>query len=346
MILNEEQVLKVFKALNFTKIEHTIMLHIFRNYTCKSQELNLREIAIKTDYTREGIRQILARAITKIINNPVSEELFGKDINPQIAKRKREIIECINNEAYSKKFPDIYSFFAPFYTKEEVQSILEQLTQKQNRILEDVEYWHKTKFPPQGYQLDMRESFFKIVEYIFEKLIESYGVRLINQEETNKKPYDPELNVIASKALRRTIPASLPIIKKCPNFASQKEFNYTDSTSGLFDCPELEQYPRWLIVNALKKINKKGLSILHKAYGSNFRWPTPHKVRGITLTNEDSREISIIKNTIINIIKRAIKNNKQTSILKLKYNEYIDLIDNNALIIEPAKVKRKRYIRI
>lgn len=323
-ILNDRaKVIEILKECTLTDSQIHIILLALYNFYPNITKINLSEIARTVGTSREAVRQLFDSAIKKILESKSSEYFFGSDKNPQLARRKRKIAIYILNTPYTSEFPDFYSFFKPFYTELEVKTVEQKLDKKFKILISDLNNLSMTRDSYQ-YKYPKKEFFFRIIEKVFEFLINEYGWR--NLEGYNEQIPNNAINPNLSNC-------NPPEDSDKKNISSKYICQQEDKTNsgykckGIYTSAETRGYLRWQIDDILKEMNKEEIIMLHKAYGPYFICPTSANSRDIKMTSHDYLAVMRIKNKIRTSLRRWQRRTQPQSSFSLEYDDYINIVE-------------------
>lgn len=265
-------------------------------------DFKLSSIASELKISREFARQVFDVAIKKVLNSRYSLYFFGSDTNLQLAIRKRNIAIGIFYAPYSDLYINFYSFFSPFYTALEVDNIIAGLSRDVKNELSgfnDIGTSRNSRL----FNLHSRKLFFRIIESVFDQLIDKYGWR-------NIEDYNEQFNILGD------VDNSFSVNKvglQC---------------IGVYDCVETSGYLRWQIDEILRELTDEEIALLHKVYGPYFDCPTSACSRNIVLDYNEKVAVLCIKSKIRTLLYQKQRSLQENSLFSLAYEDYCSIVEH------------------
>lgn len=307
-----------------TDDEIIVLLLRFGIKTPANKTYTLDEIGDLLDLTREAVRLKEKNAINKLQDNSNLLDLIEYAENPSLTLRKLLIKKTLFISPYSKNYPDIFSYF-PEYTKEEINTIIQNLPSRDSNFLD--------KITTAKYTKQEANKFYEIICYIYSELLNVFGRRPLASYEILSIP-KKKVSLTKSNEINKRLNSilnTLDIILTTPCF--KENYTFFDYFKG---------YDKELVNLSLRYIPDKHYILLQEKFGKNLDQTF---IKG----NNDTKDLLVIKGIIYRIkkyVKKLERGENLFSNIYLYFSNYkeelIDKVINNLSETDKA-ILHKRF---
>lgn len=328
----EASILDLLLSSNLTDEEIIVLMFRTGINTSMNIKLSLDEIGELFGITKEGVRQKEAKAINKLYTNPKLLNCIEYVQDPDLIKRRISIKQKIQNRPFSLFYPDFYAFF-PEYNEEELEQIILTLPKKDLFFIKELDLKNKE---PQKYHPKDKETLFKIINTIYDKLFKEYGRRPLitpNYVFLNINTKNPITTIKDNQDRLKTILLKINLMKISTSLRG--EHNLYDRFPGY----TVEEVNRSLIY-----VSQEQYELFKEKYGNDFFGKCNGEAN--KLKKGELKLINEACKKMINVIEKIRSGEPLFSNIYLYFNKYpTSLIDKVINELSPSEINilHKRF---